>query len=137
MTVEARIRVHHRGCTSERTRGATTITQLSGDGHSSIFLVTGESQEDVDALVEVLKEGLEGFHLLCRSPQVVMVRGGCPPSGVEDSILAYGCSIIWPALFMEGEEFYTVIAPSRERLKHLLDRLEEFGASQLDRKSVV
>lgn len=131
MTVEARIRVHHRGCVTERTHGGTTITQLSADGQSSIFLVTGETEEDVGGLLETLEEGIVGYTLLCQTPQVAMIRGGCAPSGVEESIRAYGCSVMWPALFMEGEEFYTLIAPSRERLKHLLERLEDFGSAHL------
>lgn len=131
MTVEARIRVHHRGCITERTHEVATITQLSADGHSSIFLVTGETSDEVEDFLEELESSLSGFRHLCQSSNVAMVQGACPPSGVEEAILAFGCSILWPALFMEGEEFYTILAPSRERVKHLLDRLEDFGGASL------
>ncbi len=132
MTVEARIRVHHRGCTSEKTHGALTITQLGSEGHSSLFLVTGETPDEVDVFLRDFEQKLTGFTILCRSPQVAMVRGGCPPSGVEDCILSYGCSILFPALFSEGREVYRIIAPSRERLKALMDRLQEFGGANLE-----
>src|SRR3990172_12819482 len=129
MTVEARIRVHHRGCTTEKTHGATTVTQLSNDNHTSIFLVTGETSADVDEMLRSLEGSLSGHTVLCRSPQVAMVRGGCPPSGVEECILSYGCPIIWPALFSDGRELYTIVAPSRDRLKQLLERLPDFGGA--------
>lgn len=132
MTVEARIRVHHRGCVSERTGGGTSISQLSADGHNSIFIATGDSPEDVDAMLAALEHALGDYSLVCRSPQVAMARGACPPSGVEERILAYGCSIIWPALFCEGREFFTIVAPSRDRLKHLMERLQEFGGATLE-----
>lgn len=132
MTVEARIRVHHRGCITEKTHGALTVTQLGAEGHSSIFLVTGESSEEVDFFLRDFEQRLVGFTILCQSPQVVMVRGGCPPSGVEECIASYGCSILFPALFAEGREVYRIIAPSRERLKQLLDRLQEFGGANLE-----
>lgn len=131
MAVEARIRVHHGGCISERTGGSTTITQTSGDGSSSLFLATGETPEELDAIMTYLEEELVGYQLVSRSPKVAMVRGGCPPSGVEDCIRNYGCSIVWPALFSEGREFFTIIAPSRDRLRHLMERLKEFGGAEL------
>lgn len=132
MPVEARIRVHHRGCLSEKTHDGSTITQIGAPGHSSIFLVTGANPEDLDALVRDLEPRLDGYTLLCRSPLVAMVRGGCPPSGVEECILSYGCSILFPALFSDGRELYRVLAPTRERLKQLLERLQEFGGANLE-----
>jgi len=137
MTVEARIRVHHRGCSTEKTHGATTVTQLSNDSHTSIFLVTGETLADVDGMLRSLEDSLSGYTLLCRSPKVAMVRGGCPPSGVEECILSYGCPIIWPALFSDGRELYTIVAPSRERVKQLLERLQDFGGANLEAVSDV
>lgn len=132
MPVEARIRVHHRGCLSERTHDGSTITQIGAPGHSSIFLVTGESPEDLDALARDLEARLSGYTLLCRSPLVAMARGGCPPSGVEECIQSYGCSVLFPALFSDGREFYRVLAPTRERLKQLLERLGDFGGANLE-----
>lgn len=132
MPVEARIRVHHRGCLSEKTHDGTTITQIGAPGHSSIFLVTGGSPEDLDALVRELEPRLDGYALLCRSPLVAMARGGCPPSGVEECIVSYGCSILFPALFSDGREFYRVLAPTRERMRQLLERLQEFGGANLE-----
>jgi len=132
MPVEARIRVHHRGCLSERTHDGSTITQIGAPGHSSIFLVTGEAPEKLDASMRDLEGRLSGYTLLCRSPLVAMARGGCPPSGVEEAIQSYGCSILFPALFSDGREFYRVLAPTRERLKQLLERLVEFGGANLE-----
>jgi predicted DNA binding protein len=131
MTVEARIRVRHEGCVTRRTHGATSITQYSADGSSSIYLVTGETAEEAEDILREVETSLTNYTLLSQSSNVYMVRGGCPPSGVDECILAYGCSILWPALFMEGEEFYTVLAPTRERLKQLLERLEDFGGATL------
>ena len=132
MPVEARIRVHHRGCLSEKTHDGSTITQIGAPGHSSIFLVTGADPDELDALLHDLEARLSGYSLLCRSPLVGMARGGCPPSGVEECIQSYGCSILFPALFSEGREFYRILAPTRERLKQLLERLQEFGAANLE-----
>jgi len=132
MPVEARIRVHHKRCVSERTHGGSTITQIGAPGHSSIFLVTGEGPEDLDGLLRELEPRLSGYALLCRSPVVAMARGGCPPSGVEECIMSYGCSILFPALFSDGRELYRLIAPTRERLKQLLERLQEFGGANLE-----
>lgn len=137
MTVEARIRVHHKGCLTEKTHGAMTVTQLSATGTNSVFLVTGDSPQEVEGFLRDFEGRLSGYTLLCRSPQVAMVRGGCPPSGVEECIHAYGCPIIWPALFSDGRELYTVLAPSRDRLKQLLERLQEFGGANLEAISEV
>ena len=127
MTVEARIRIHHKGCLSERTHGGMMITQLGAEGQCSIFLVTGETPEELDDFLKGFEERLSAFTLLCRSPRVAMVRGGCPPGGVEECILSYGCSILFPSLFAEGREIHRVVAPSRGRLKQLLERLTDFG----------
>lgn len=132
MPVEAQIRVHHRGCLSERTHDGSTITQIGAPGQSSIFLVTGDGPDDLDALLRELEPRLSGYTLLCRSPLVGMARGGCPPSGVEECIQSYGCSTLFPALFSDGREFYRVLAPTRERLKQLLERLQEFGGANLE-----
>jgi len=132
MPVEARVRVHHRGCLSEKTHDGSMITQIGAPGHSSIFLVTGEAPEELDELLRDLEARLSGFTLLCRSPLVAMARGGCPPSGVEECIASYGCSILFPALFSDAREFYRVLAPTRDRLKQLLERLQEFGGANLE-----
>ncbi len=129
MTVEARIRVHHEGCLSERTHGTTTITQLGAEGQCSIFLETGETPEELDEFLRESEGRLSGYTLLSRSPNVAMVRGGCPPDGVEDCIRSYGCSILYPSVFSEGREVHRIVAPSRERLKQLFERLQEFGPS--------
>ena len=136
MTVEARIRVHHHGCLSERTHGAMTITQLGAEGQCSIFLVTGETSEELDDFLKGFEERLSGYTVLCRSPKVAMVRGGCPPGGVEECILSYGCSILFPSLFAEGREIHRIVAPSRARLRQLIERLRDFGPSGATLESV-
>ncbi len=136
MTVEARLRVHHRGCLSERTHGAMTITQLGTEGQCTIFLVTGETREELDGFLKGFEERLSTYTLLSRSPQVAMVRGGCPPGGVEDCILSYGCSILFPSLFAEGREIHRILAPSRARLRQLLERLQDFGTAGSTLESV-
>ncbi len=103
------------------------ITQLGAEGQCSMFLVTGETQEELDDFLSGFEERLSGYTLVSRSPKVAMVRGGCPPGGVEECILSYGCSILFPSLFAEGREIHRIIAPSRERLRQLVDRLKEFG----------
>jgi len=136
MPVEARIRVHHEGCLSERTYGAKTISQLGAEGHCSLFLVTGNTEEELEEFLGGFAKRLSGYSLMSRSPKVALVRGGCPPGGVEECILSYGCSIVFPSLFAEGRETHRLIAPSRERLKQLLDRLREFGPGGATLESV-
>jgi len=103
------------------------ITQLGAEGQCSIFLATGETPQELDTFLKGFEERLSGYTLLSRSSKVAMVRGGCPPGGVEECILSYGCSIVFPSLMTEGREIHRVVAPSRERLRQLVDRLQEFG----------
>ena len=136
MPVEARIQVHHRGCLSERTHGGMMITQLGAEGHCSLFLATGETTEELDDFLKGFEARLSDYTLLSRSPKVATVRGGCPPGGVEECILSYGCSIMFPSLFAEGRELHRVVAPSRDRLKQLLERLQDFGSGGANLESV-
>ena len=66
------------------------------------------------------------------------MTGGVPGRPLTDLVVWGGVvlltfTVLWPALFVGGEETYTLLAPSRERLDALLARLQAFGPVTVER----
>lgn len=138
MVVEARVRIRHRGCITERLVGDMHGAQISADRQSDVLVMHAPTSEQVDGFVELCR----GFHpdpieILSRTPTSVIMKTRHPRSGVVASVLATGCSILWPAIYSNGEEHYTIMAPTRERLENLVAQLQEIGEVALDRLSEV
>lgn len=129
MVVEARLRIRHRGCFSERTQGA----QLGADRDSDVIVLHGTDPRHLDEMLTALAATQpRPPEMLSRSSTALVVRARSSPHAVPAEIAAAGCTVLWPALFVGGEESYTVLAPSRERLDALVARLAAHGNVHLE-----
>lgn len=129
MVVEARLRIRHRGCFTERSQGA----QLGADRDADVFVLHGVDGRHLDEMHAALSATRPRVETLSRSSTALVVRAKSAPHAVPAQIAAAGCTVLWPALFVGGEEAYTVLAPTRERLDALLVSLAAHGSVHLDR----
>src|SRR5688500_4616843 len=115
MVVEARLRIRHRGCFTERMNGSSQGAQLASDRESDVFVFHGETPQVESLLAHVAASRPRPPELVSRTPTGAVVRCRAPSHAVGADIAASGCTVLWPALFVGGEEIYNVLAPSRER----------------------
>lgn len=134
MVVEARIRVRHHGCISETLTGSARAVQISSDREADVLVMHADEEarvtrfhEQVNAVLPVPPE------VMSRTATSILLRGRGIPDGVVSAILASGCSVLWPALFHDGHEHYSLVAPSRERLEGLVERLRKLGDVRVER----
>ncbi|WP_456474700.1 helix-turn-helix domain-containing protein [Candidatus Pyrohabitans sp.] len=141
MAVKAELRVEHRGCiTADWTRDgrATLVRQLATDGVHTLFLVQAESSDALEEAAAKIRAALP-MEVVSLSGQTAVLRGFCVcqtrGDSVTSAIHASGCSILYPVIYRDGYEFYTVIAGDRAQLRALLERLKELGEVTLERIS--
>lgn len=127
MAIEARLRVRHDGCWTEALTGPQQATILGLDHERVVLVMHGGSPADVDAFVSARASDENDAKIVDRSPRTVVLR--CRPcvGGIIMTTFAFGCTILWPSFNRDGHEFYHVIAPSRERIAQLVQRLREMG----------
>lgn len=134
MVVEARIRVRHRGCFTARLHGPAHGAQLAAERDADVLVVHASAPEGVGSILELLAQGRpRAPEVADRSPTSAVVRLRGAPHATSAEIAAAGCTILWPALFANGEETYTVLAPGREELDALVARLGALGSATLER----
>jgi hypothetical protein len=51
---------------------------------------------------------IESSVVVSRSPKSVVIKGKNPQSGIVSTILAFGCSILWPAVTLPSYRTKTV-----------------------------
>lgn len=134
MVVEARLRIRHRGCFTERLHGAVHGAQLASDRESDVLVLHGATPDALDEIIRAIGHGRSRApEVLNRSSTSVVVRVRAPTHGVATDIAAAGCTILWPALFANGEETYTILASSQERLDAVVAKLASHGSCLLER----
>lgn len=131
MVVKADVRVEHKGCLMTSMRTGTVAMQVSSDEECDLLLVQGEADEVDRVIRHIEADGIEPFDVMSRTGTSALVRTRNPPSGVIPTILASGCTILWPAVYRDGGEQYTILAPNEARLRVLVRRLERFGPTVL------
>jgi predicted DNA binding protein len=137
MVVKADLRVQHNGCLMTSLKPGTIAMQVSGDEEADLVLVQGEPTEVERVVRHIESDNLEPFDVMGRTPHSALVRTRNPPVGVIPTILAAGCTILWPAVYRGGWEHYSILAPSESRLRILVRRLERFGATVVSSASDV
>lgn len=134
MVVEARVRVRHKGCFTEGLQGALHGAQLAGDRSSEVVVVHGAQNGQLEGLLDALRDAqARRPEVLDRSPGSVVLRVRGPTHSVVADIAAAGCTLLWPALFANGQESYTILAPSREDVDALVAKLAVHGSATLER----
>lgn len=108
--------------------------QLAADRDADVIVLHASDPRQLDALVAHLaQERARAPDVLSRTPTSVVLRVRAPTHSVAADIMAAGCTVVWPALFVAGEETYSLLAPSRERLDALIHTLSAHGEIALDR----
>lgn len=127
MVVKADVRVQHKGCLMTSLKPGTVAMQLSSDEECDLVLVQGEPGEVERVVRHIEADGFTPFDVMGRTPTSALVRTRNPPIGVIPTITSAGCTILWPAVYRDGWETYSILAPSESRLRVLVRRLERHG----------
>lgn len=134
MVVEARVRIRHKGCFSERLHGALHGAQLASERDSDVIVLTGAENGHLEGLLDALSDARSRRpEIMNRSPGSVVLRVRAPTHSVVSDITASGCTVLWPALFSNGEETYTILAPTRAQLDQLVSKLASHGSATVER----
>lgn len=133
MVVEARLSIRHRGCFTELVTGTSHMTHLSSDRQHGVTVLHAETEERLEAIVKSICATTEAATVLDRSPRSAVIRCHLRGDGVIATIQAFGASILWPAIYAQGQENYTVVAPDRERIHALVARLRDLGEVRVER----
>ena len=138
MAVQATLRLRHRGCVTESFHGPVSLTQISGERGADLFVLHAP---DARALAKALGdcEAYAGNRadIVSRSPTSAVFRGINPPAGAVAAIRGSSCTILWPLVYRDGLEHYTLLAPHREALREAMAALGAMGEVGLDRVSDV
>ncbi|HUR69977.1 MAG TPA: helix-turn-helix domain-containing protein [Candidatus Thermoplasmatota archaeon] len=126
MVVEGRIRIRHRGCFTERLVGSSQGAQLAAEREGDVVVLHGPDVASLEAL-------LRAPMVLSRTPTSIVARVRGAAHGPVATIAGAGCTIVWPALFVGGEESYTILAPTRERFDSLMVDLRAHGDVSVER----
>lgn len=131
MVVKADLRVQHDGCLMTSLKPGTIAMQVSADEECDLVLVQGQPEEVERVVRHIEADNLQPFDVMGRTPTSALVRTRNPPHGVIPTILSSGCTILWPAVYRDGWESYSILAPNEARLRVLVRRLERFGLTEL------
>lgn len=133
MVIEARIRIRHRGCFTERIVGNAHGAQLAAERDADLIILHGTDPLHMDALQHALAAGrTRAPEIICRTPAALVLRTRGPAHSTTAETLASGCTIRWPIIFTNGEEIMTILAPTRDTLDNLLARLAHHGTTHLE-----
>lgn len=135
MVVQASIRLRHSGCSSEHVVGGARVLHMSADDHHCVSLFKATSNAQLRDLLERNRHLLEPDGVMEESEDWAVVRCHCPRDGsrILPLIREHECTVIRPMVETDGQEFYTVLAPSRKRVFDLVERLEQEGEVILER----
>jgi predicted DNA binding protein len=132
VVVEAKLRIRHRGCFTERIEAQGA--QMGADRESDVFVLHGADARELDrALAALMQSRPRPPEVLSRTATALVVRVRGAPHSVAADIAAGGGTVLWPALFVGGEETYTLLARRREGLDALVARLAAHGPVHLER----
>lgn len=136
MTIEARIRLRHRGCISEALTGVAHAARVSPKGEADVLMVQGADDAQLARLHHAIAAARPHSEVVSRAPGSLVLRLRGAPHLVATDVHGAGCAIVWPVVYRNGEEHYTLLAPSRERLDALLERLARHGDLAVERLGV-
>lgn len=122
---------------SESIVGEAHVAQISADERRDILVMGGSSEQVAAFVAEIERTQPEAPDVLSRTPTGAIVRCRNPPGGVTATLAAAGATVLWPAVWRDGEEAYTVIAPSREAFAAILAALRPLGDVRAERITAV
>lgn len=129
MVVEADLCIRYPDDDSERVPEGARLIHISRDKGRCLTVIRADTPEALDQLRDDLPEVLDEHRVLEQAETWVVVRCQCPPYGATAMIRSMGCSVVYPIIELGSDVHYTVVAPSRDRLRASVERLEEEGVS--------
>lgn len=133
MVLEARLRVRHHGCFTEDVIEGAHMTQVSADRHHGLSVLHATSPEQMARILERMNLDVKEASIIEQTERSVVLRATLRGDGVIATIHGFGCSVVWPAIYTKGHEWYSVLVPSRERLRALVERLADMGDVAVER----
>lgn len=133
MVVRASLRLRHHGCITERLSGDTVLTQVSGERGSDVFVLQASDAAALERGLAIAESNGEKAEPLARTDQTLVFKGRNLPSGIVAAIRASPCWIVWPIVYRDGLEYYTLGAPSREPLRALIAELSRLADVRVER----
>lgn len=138
MAVQASLRIRHDGCVTLGFTGETSVAQVSAERGWDVFVMHAASADQLSSTLKAWQAYVDHeVEVLSRSDTGVVFRGHNPPDGLIATIREAGSTLLWPAVYRDGFEYFTVLSPSREAVGSLLEDLEAFGDVDLERLSEV
>lgn len=133
MVHEARVRLRRDGSYVEAVTGGARFVHISGDHESCLAVLKTDTAEQLEEIVDRCSHFFETADILDRADTWLVTRCRCPAYGAAQTIQAHGCSIVWPIVVHDRFSRFHILAPTRQRLEALIDRLEEIGTLVVDR----
>lgn len=130
VAVQSSLKLRHHGCITEQFPPGMTLAQIAGERGSDLYILHVTDPDDLDGALRLCEDhrmdecGLIYADVIARDRTSVVFRGENPDTGVVATIRSTRCTILWPAVYRDGLEFFEVLAPSRDELARLLDRLD-------------
>lgn len=133
--LEAEVVVRHEGCAvAECLTDGASAAQVSADRDADIIVMHGTGEAQVQRFYESLVATQDRPPaIVARTPTSIVVRGRNPEWGVVSTILQTGATILWPAIWRDGYERYTVVVADRAQLTRLVDALQKQGPTKVER----
>lgn len=129
MVLRLELRIRHHGCPTESFHGGTVMMQLAGERGSDTFVLYADTEPEMHEALERSVEGVGGRrpHVLHRTRTSMAFQGRNLDDGIVAEIRESPCSILWPVVYRDGLERYTLVAPDRAAASGLVERLEGHG----------
>lgn len=138
MAVQAAVRIRHEGCLTLEFNGQTSVAQVSAERGWDVYVMHAASPDELAETLEAWQTYVgHEVEVLSRSDTGVVFRGHNPPDGIIATIREAGCTLLWPVVYRDGYEYFTVLAASRKAVRSLLGDLDAFGQVEIERISDV
>lgn len=132
MVLQARVRVRHPGCYSEDVVGGARLVHFSSEGDHCLALLQAPTAELLEQVRDALP--IDETDIVDQGDGWLVTRCPCQEEPeVTPRIRAVGCTIVYPVIDRDGHEHFTVLSPSRDRLRVMVERIEEIGEVELER----
>lgn len=122
MVLRASLSIRHPGCLTETLTEGRVAVQITGDADTDVVYMTAPTAQAVEEYLASPRRR-ELVDVMSRTPTSVLFRLRHAPGGVARAIGEGGGSILWPAVYRDGREFYEVVVPSKAALKDVVARV--------------
>ncbi len=132
MVLQVHVRVRHHGCYSEDVVDGARLVHFASEEDHCLALLEAPNPHVLEDVHRALP--IDENDLVDRGDDWLVTRCPCQDTPeVTPRIRGVGCTILYPVVDRDGHEHFTVLAPSRERVRVMVERIEEIGEVELER----